>query len=269
MRKRHWIAVFAAVGLLLGCSQAADEGSLIIDHNCVDANDNIIPQDALDKARALKVLFGHESVGFNVIQGLERLGGQVPRYRLDIGHMIEPWWYRQHSGLGEFFVRNMNNVPGKATAFEQKLRSGVGDLVQVASLKLCWADLQPSAPAGAADTIFTAYTGVLERMQQAYPNVKFVYWSMPLRRDTQMADERQHFNERLAVYAKRHKVIVFDIADIESHKPDGNVFTDEAGHLSLWDGYTQDRGHLNEVGAARVARAWWWLTARLAGWPGN
>ena len=245
---------------------AAKGESLVIDHTRVDADDKIIPKDALDKARNLKVLFGHESVGFNVLQGLERLGRQSPeRYRLDIGHTIEASWYQQHAGLGEFFVRNANNVPGKARAFEAKLRGGVGEAVAAASLKLCWADLQQSADPDAA---FKSYVGVMEEMQKAYPRVRFVYWTVPLRREAILQDKRLRFNELMYAYVKEHNVILFDIADIECHKPDGTEFRNETGKKAMWDGYTNDGGHLNDAGSARVARAWWWLTARLAGWAG-
>ncbi|MBI2301362.1 MAG: SGNH/GDSL hydrolase family protein [Armatimonadetes bacterium] len=254
-----------ALLMLAGFTARGHADPLVIDHTCIDTHDNVIPMNALERARRLRVVLGHESVGFNVVQGLEGLSQQSPRYRLDIGHMIQAWWYTQHAGLGEWFVGNANNVPGKAQAFEQRLASGVGNAVQVASLKLCFADLQRNSD---TDANFDAYVDVMERMQRQYPRVKFVYWSMPMRREAVLQQKRTHFNQRMAAYLKQHEVVLFDIADIECHKPDGTAFHNETGELAMWDGYTVDGGHLNDVGKARAARAWWWLTARLAGWEG-
>ncbi len=276
MKVRRWFGLVGAAVVALALTacrvsaQATDPppapASLIIDHTCVDAGDNVIPLDALDRARVVPTLFGHESVGWNVIGGLDQLSRQqTRRYGLDIGHTVEAWWYDQHRGLGEFFVRNANNVPGKAQAFEQKLRSGVGDRVQAASLKLCWADMQQATD---VDQAFATYTGVLERMKQAYPRVTVIYWTMPLRREAMLQEKRLRFNELMAAYVKTHAVVLFDIADIECHTPDGRLATNPTGNVALWDGYTTDGGHLNDVGAQRVGRAWWWLMARLAGWPG-
>ncbi|MBI5832842.1 MAG: SGNH/GDSL hydrolase family protein [Armatimonadetes bacterium] len=267
-----WTFGLAIVGAALSaCAARAQDtapaapASMVIDHTCVDAADKVIPLDALDRARVTQTLLGHESVGWNVIGGLDQLSRQLPRYRLDIGHMIQAGWYAQHKGFGDFFVGNAANVPGKAQAFEQRLRSGVGDRVQVASLKLCWADMQPRVD---TDQAFAAYTGVLERMKQAYPQVTFVYWTMPLRREAMLQERRLRFNELMAQYVRTHSVVLFDIADIECHKPDGSLAVNETGTPALWDGYTTDGGHLNDVGSQRAARAWWWLMARLGGWPG-
>lgn len=255
---------------LVACASLthADErdSSLIIDHRCVDTDDRLIPLEWLDRARRLRVLLGHESVGWNVIGGLERLSRERPqRYRMEFGHQIQPAWYDRHTGLGDLFVRNMANVPGKARVFEQALRGGIGDRVEVASLKLCWADLQERND---PDASFRAYVDVMERMQQAYPRVRFVYWTMPLRREARLQEKRTRFNRLMEAYIREHSVPLFDIADLECHRPDGTEFRNETGELAMWDGYTNDGGHLNEVGAARAARAWWWLIARLAGWSG-
>jgi hypothetical protein len=235
-----------------------------VDHRCVDATDSGIPQAALDRARRLKVVLGHESVGFNVVQGIELLSQQLPqRYRIDVGHDVQAGWYGGNVGLGEFFVRNMANVPGKAQAFEQRLGGGVGGAVDVASLKLCWADLQQRSDADAA---FKTYIDVMERMATRYPKVKFVFWTLPLRKEAMLNEKRERFNQLMRDYAKAHDVVLFDIADIESHQPDGTAVKDQNGREAMWGNYTNDGGHLNDDGKVRVARAWWWLTARLAGW---
>ncbi len=271
--QRGWYGLAAAVcGLVatVGCAHGqANQGSLVIDHRCIDAADRIIPQAALDRVRQTAIVLGHESVGWNVIGGLKSLNQNLgQRYRLEIQHQITArWntnWFDRHRGFGDFFVGNANNVPGKAQAFEQALRAGLANQVQVASLKLCWADLQDRTN---TDAVFATYTQVLERLQQAYPRLTFVYWTMPLRRDGRLQDKRTRFNELMAQYARQRSIVLFDLADIEAHQPDGTEYRNETGQLAMWPGYTSDGGHLSEAGSQRAARGWWWLMARVTGWP--
>jgi len=267
--KSQYRLFFAAAqcALALGACAQSSKQSLWINHTCVDANDSRIPADMLDKARHLNVAFGHESVGWNMIQGLEELAQANPRrFSLTIGHNLEAWWYSRNQGFGEFFLHNNGNVPGKAEVFETKLTSGIADRVNAASLKLCFADLQPRVD---ADEAFRTYTDVMERMQKQYPKVTFIYWTVPLRVETMLEEKRTRFNNLMRSYAQSHKIVLFDVADIESTGPDGTKSKLANGSPCLYQGYSQDGGHLNAAGRERVARAWWWMMAQLAGWNPN
>ena len=58
------------------------------------------------------------------------------------------------------------------------------------------------------------------------------------------------------------------IAAIESHEPDGTPVSNQ-GYEAMYDGYTDDGGHLNDsedMGRQRAAKAMWYLMARLSGW---
>lgn len=262
------IMVVTVLVASVGYGQAARPAEgLRVDHRCIDEKDAVIPQASLDAARELRAVLGHESVGFNVVEGLKLLSDQNPqRYRLTVGHDARGPFFQRGSGLAEFFVQNMTNVPGKAAAFEQRLAGGLGAPADVISMKLCWADLQQRSDADAA---FKDYIAIMEKMGKTYPQAKLVYWTMPLRKETMLNEKRARFNELVHDYAKQHPIVLFDIADIESHKPDGTLVTDPNGRPIMWEGYTYDGGHLNDTGRTRVARAWWWLTARLAGWAGQ
>jgi len=68
--------------------------------------------------------------------------------------------------------------------------------------------------------------------------------------------------------------ILFDYADILYYDNDGKLSTD------TWNGHTfpvitptnygdESIGHIGEAGALRLAKAMWWMLARMAGWDGK
>lgn len=68
-------------------------------------------------------------------------------------------------------------------------------------------------------------------------------------------------------------LILFDYADILCHEDDGTMNTAE------WDGHTYPTmadvgaagasGHITVPGSIKLAKAMWWMLARIAGWDGN
>lgn len=73
--------------------------------------------------------------------------------------------------------------------------------------------------------------------------------------------------------------VLFDYADILCYNDDGErnalTWTDGGGTLRSFQGIHPDNmggsgtGHIGSVGARRLAKAMWWMLARLAGWDGN
>jgi hypothetical protein len=115
-----------------------------------------------------------------------------------------------------------------------------------------------------------------------------IYWTSSLARGIGTA-ESDAFNEQMRQWTAEHDVPLFDVADILSHDPDGapcwdnrdgvpyvmngNVEDhpdDGVQHLAICPHYTTelDGGHLGSVSAGkiRVAKGFWVLMARIAGW---
>lgn len=81
--------------------------------------------------------------------------------------------------------------------------------------------------------------------------------------------------ERIREYVRADPTrILFDYADILCYDDDGSVTT------SSWNGHTYPIitptnqgdatiGHISEAGAIRLAKAMWWMLARIAGWDGG
>lgn len=134
--------------------------------------------------------------------------------------------------------------------------------------------------------------GDFEAMEARHPGLIFLHHTTSLARGigTQTATD---FNNQMRNYARTHNKFLLDVADIESHDPFGNPCYDNrdgvaysAGSASenyasdgisrpaICQHYTResDGGHLGnpDSGKIRLAKAFWILMARVAGWtPGT
>ncbi len=129
-----------------------------------------------------------------------------------------------------------------------------------------------------------------EAFEAQYPDKVFIYWTTSLARGIG-SEVSVTFNDQMRQYAIANGKPLFDVAAILSHDPDGNPCYDNRDGIPYdngnnsenypddgWDRlavcqhYTTetDGGHLGSVSAGkiRVAKAFWVLMARLAGWDG-
>jgi hypothetical protein len=162
---------------------------------------------------------------------------------------------------------------GKVSDFVERLdRSTPGESFDAVGFNFNYSDGLPgsdivnqffSTAAGAR----LGNVGTLEALETRHPGKTFVWWSMALPR--QSSATMQEFNERMRAYAREHHKVLFDLADVESHTPDGRPCADNQGNglEAICQEYTDERnsGHLNARGSQRAAKAIWVLMARLAG----
>lgn len=249
---RTWLAL----SILLAARFAHADG-IVIDHSCVDEKDSTIPQEFLDKARSLDVIFGHQSVGGNILEGLADLQeSDGERYACEAPTDPKPTWFEKHGGFGQFEVGENENPTSKIDDFQSRMKeAGYGKYVNVAMFKFCFVDIVEGGESKPKE-VFEAYREAMESLEKAFPKVRFVWWTVPLATEDNAA--RNAYNKLVREWCKKKGKTLFDLADIESNGGD-----------ALLDEYSEDGGHLNETGRVRVARAWWWLMARLAGWDGK
>jgi hypothetical protein len=129
----------------------------------------------------------------------------------------------------------------------------------------------------------------LENLESQYPNKIFVYWTTSLARAIGSA-EGTSFNNQMREYAIENEKILFDVASILSHDDRGNPCYDNRDSVqyctmngscenypddgrafpAICQDYTTETigGHLGSVsaGGIRVAKAFWVLMAKVAGW---
>lgn len=95
---------------------------------------------------------------------------------------------------------------------------------------------------------------------------------------TENGFQREIKHDYIRDYVKTYGGILFDYADILYYNDSGDLaeYTwDDSGTPRVHKGIHNDNlgggstGHIGYVGAIRLAKAMWWLLARIAGWDGN
>lgn len=249
---------YVLVVALAAAAPALAQG-LVVDHASVGQTGRI-PDEVVARVRGLDVLFGHQSVGANILDGLTMLGE-----RFAIEPVIEPEasWYDENHGLGEYPAGDNEDPHGKIVTFRRMIaQEGFGSRLDAAMLKLCYIDFTDDRVE--ARGVFEAYRDTIEGLEAKFPKVRFVWWTAPLMESDNAG--RDEFNRLVREHCRtRGGKTLFDLADIESHDESGNPHR-EGGLPALCPEWSEDGGHLSEAGRKRVATAWWYLMARLAGW---
>jgi hypothetical protein len=230
-----------------------------------------ITTDDLVKVSRTKVVFGHQSVGMNVLDGVPGVyvahGMAAPPIEQDGTRPGPDAGFVTHAFIGE------NEKPLlKIGDFDAKLRSGIGEQVDVAVMKLCYIDIMTSTDVGA---LLTRYRETIAALERDFPKVTFVHVTVPLMTEQGSLSKLKSrltgsdrggpaenaARERLNALIRRDYTggHLFDLAAIESTAPDGSRATGTyQGQLyyRLYGGYASDSGHLNGEGARAAATAW-------------
>lgn len=211
-----------------------------------------------------KIFFGHQSVGFNILDGINAIYGENG-VKLNVVKSKDASVFKgpafAHSQVGH------NDSPeSKIEDFGTFMRNGLGGKADIAFFKLCYVDIIYSSD---VDGLFRKYKETLGQLKKEYPRTRFVHVTVPLttsaspikgfikslmgRHDSNI--KRQLFNEKLRKeYSGKEPL--FDLAAIESTRPDGTRASFQKSgstYYSLSAEYTDDGGHLNELGKKTVA----------------
>jgi hypothetical protein len=213
-----------------------------------------------------RVLFGHQSVGTDILRGLATLAAASPTAGLQIVDASAA------PSAGPVFAHakvGRNGDPrGKTDAFATLLQAPVR--FDVALHKYCYVDVRPETD---VDALFVDYTKAMARLAAAHPRTRLVHVTIPLVRvpsggvarlralvsgpsaQERANRQREAFNARLRETFAREPL--FDLAAVESSTPDGRDHRVPApdGVRAMVPAYTNDGGHLNDAGAARAAAA--------------
>lgn len=220
-----------------------------------------------------RVYFGHQSVGKNLMAGVQDMiqasGAPAPRViESDPPPADLPEFYFLHARIGR------NEAPEtKCEAFKSVLARLDADTLhplEVAALKFCFVDITAKSDPKA---LIALYRSTLDSLKRRYPKTAFVHvttplcansgnWKLPIKRlighpDWADADniKRNEYNDLLrAAYPGEP---LFDLAALESTYPDGRREQWSVGgktYYSLIRAYTYDGGHLNELGRRVAAK---------------
>jgi len=135
-----------------------------------------VPQKKWDELAQKKIYFGHQSVGFNIIDGIKHILAENPHIKLNIIETRKPSDFNvavfAHSRIG------INENPqSKTEDFLQLMDSGIGNKVDIAFHKYCFIDVTGNSD---IENIFDNYVMKMKKMTKEYPDVKFIYVTIPL-----------------------------------------------------------------------------------------
>lgn len=235
-----------------------------------------IPAAKWEKLSQKKIYFGHQSVGFNIIDGIKDLIKENPQVKLNIVETADQADFNDglfaHSKVGK------NTDPGsKIDAFANILDKGIGKKADIAFFKFCYVDVRTETE---VRNVFSDYRNIMSKLMNAYPDTKFVHVTVPLTskptgfqglvrsakdsikkiigRPVRGVDDNIKRNEYNKMLRKEYegKGSLFDIAKIQSAFPHGTRCMFNKGgktYYSMVPEYTYDSGHLNETGRKKVA----------------
>lgn len=276
----------APAGAGLAGAEEARLPALLIDHRSI-ADFERIPDEYIAKAAQLRLLYRGASVGYNIGEGLDCLANNFAErrpYRCDSGLasdqvLFDPkydrsnWVFEPHSPPP-------NPNPGwweKVALFVERVNTlGSDEAYDVVTVTFDYVDLIEGA--NMDDLFFQAersgslpIVADMAAVEAAHPELQIFWWTSNLARAVGTPDS-ESFNQQMRAYAAANGKVLFDMADIEAHAPDGSACFDNRGqgYPAICPDYTEEReaGHLNALGQQRVVKALWVLMARLAGWEG-
>jgi hypothetical protein len=242
--------------------------ALVADHRVVNIFEQM-PASAFPAAIDTRVFMKHASTGqYMSNQGLDCLQGTANR-------QVEPclsypdYKYDRRQWDWELWGDTTRTAPDKVAEFVADVKARHNDF-DFFGMKFCYQD------AWMQD--FARYRDAMLDLEAAYPDKKFIWWTQALRGEwtgdnAQDGQVIQEFNTSLRAYALANNKPLFDIAAIESHDSNGNPCAAN-GYESLcmeWVGQPDkpSNGHPSMPASIRLAKAYWWLMARMTGWNGS
>jgi hypothetical protein len=230
---------------------------IIVDHHSIPLFDSI-PEEYIQAAADLNMIFMDRSVGENIDQGLtclsypssssspigcRRVEHKVPAFNVAPSELFwsraggydrSNWEFRfwAQPGCGEWY--------GKVGCFLETMESEI-ELYDVVSFQLSY--LAVGSGSSITDQPGGFFSDNPDRMdvydQEAFenkhPETVFIYWTTSLAREIG-SKESEVFNQQMRDYAKANSKILFDVADILSHDPSGNPCFDNRDGVPYSDG---------------------------------
>jgi hypothetical protein len=224
----------------------------------------LISKAQIEAAANRRVVFAHQSVGFNVLDGVSKIAkdnGAALRLVEGRGDVSGK------PGIYHFAVGANGDPLGKISDFEKTLGVNGFENVDVALVKLCYVDFNVGSD---AQGIAKTYVSTIKKLQEAHPQTRFVAVTAPLtvvrsgpkqwlksalgRGTDDVADnaKRKEFNDALRKqFDAEH---LFDIAKLEA-----GAGSDETEALRAE--ISSDGGHLNDKGEREIGAAFIQLIA--------
>jgi hypothetical protein len=229
---------------------------------------HVLTDEQARRLAELRIFFGHQSVGQNIVEGVEEIIRDNPRVNLRLINSANP-----HEIEGPAFIEAKiganRDTLSKDEAFATILSKGMGEQGGIAMYKYCWVDIDAATD---VRSLFRTYHNLISDLKSQYGRLRIVPVTVPLTRvepalkaflrsalgrvtTRDVNARRQEFNELLRE-AYTPDGALFDLAAVESTRPNGSRTSYKwAGNTaySLAPEYTSDGGHLNRSGRTAAA----------------
>jgi hypothetical protein len=269
-------AILAAV-LLVTCGKDVNQGpapdSYGIDHACTDLGQ--IPNEWLDSVKALKVHYAHTSHGEQIIIGLGNIESADPVHSFNdsIGGLpvetgalcifdgqeheayVTPDLYWQTAEGMNYTRTVLNNNPTIRVSL------------------WCWCTQLDGYSAEEVQV----YLDSMSALEAEFPNVTFVYMTGNAQAKEAEGYNRHLRNQQIRDYCRTNGKWLFDFADLDCwwfNSGSGEWEYSNYDHEGTWvpvehpEFNGDEAGHTTNESCDQKGRAFWWLLARIMGWPG-
>jgi len=215
----------------------------------------------LARISRLRIAFGHQSVGYNLVAGIDTLAREahVPFTITETKSA-----FTAGPGLHHFTIARNEEPLTKLADFNAIMRGGLAESADIAMMKLCFVDFGKEVRPQ-PDALARAYIAELTRLAAQFPHTIFVPVTAPLMTvqsglraqikkllgtlpaGYEENERRQLFNRALR---KRFGAtgLLFDIAALEDDSGRSSVQFGGKAIETLNPAYTSDGGHLNALG---------------------
>ena len=234
---------------------------------------------ALRALSSRKIFFAHQSVGDNILSGVQLLaavwqheGSLTVRELAESDSLTEPGLY--HAKIGN------NGAPfTKIEGFREVLcRGDRGKGVDIALMKFCYADIDKGTD---VEALFSQYGAAMAALRKRFPRLAIIHVTVPLTVHAggmRSAARNLLLGDRANVKRNQYNALVrsafsgreplFDLADAESERETGRyeVFRFKGSlYRALSPTFSADGGHLNGAGRQALGLAFLSVLGDLAG----
>ncbi len=219
--------------------------ALVVATCLVGAPASAVSDDSLRQVTRERVLFGHQSVGWNILDGVNTV---YSRRGVTAPDMVDEL-PAGGPGFAQVEIGSNGDPASKFDAFAADVAAQDPD---VAVMKLCFVDITAGT---SARSVFAQYRAMVIELSAENPQTRLLHMTVPLTINDPAANvARQRYN---ALVRSTYGTDVIDLSRVESTRPNGSRVKGRyrgKRYFALYPGYASDDGHLNSRGSIRVAK---------------